>query len=343
MKFMFARERWSMPAVMKVLIVLFFIWPTLSCAADDDYGENPAAAAVIDELVAEEGFDRQALLDIFAQAQKQDSILEAISRPAEKTKPWHEYRSIFLTEKREKDGVAFYREHLETLQRAEQEMGVPAAMIVAIIGVETSYGRITGSYRVLDALATLAFDYPRRSEFFTKELKHYLILAREQGFSPVARKGSYAGAMGYGQFMPSSYRNYAIDFDADGKADIWENPVDAIGSVANYFKQHGWRTGEDVVFAASATPAVPEDVFVQGRQGLKPEQTIAQLAAAGVTSTAPLNPEAMATAMKFELEDGFEYWLGLHNFYVITRYNHSAMYAMSVYQLSQRIARRMAE
>ncbi len=205
---------------------------------------------MVDELVAEEGFDRQELMKVFAQAQRKDSILEAIARPAEKTKPWYQYREIFLNEKREQQGVEFFNQHRATLLRAEREFGVPAEIIVAIIGVETSYGRVAGSYRVLDALSTLAFDYPPRSPFFTAELKDFLILTRDQGMDPTDLMGSYAGAMGYGQFMPSSYRNYAIDFDHDGKIDIWENPVDAIGSVANYFKQHGWRQGDVVVAAA---------------------------------------------------------------------------------------------
>ena len=233
--------------------------------------------------------------------------------------------------------MAFYREHRATLERAERETGVPAEIIVAIIGVETYYGRIAGSYRVIDALSTLAFDYPRRSEFFTSELKHYLILTRDQGMDPLVLKGSYAGAMGYGQFMPSSYRSYAIDFDGDEKADIWNNPVDAIGSVANYFKAHGWNPGGEVVVAARAEGEVPEEMMSRGRK-LKPRFTVAEFAAAGLVPTTATDPAAEAIGIEFELADGMEYWLGLHNFYVITRYNHSAMYAMSVYQLSQRIA-----
>lgn len=320
------------------------LWSTLSCAADTSYEENPGAVAVIDELVRDEGFDRDALSEVFAQAKRQESILKAISRPAEKTKAWWEYRKIFLNQKREDQGVEFWKKHRDTLARAEKSFGVPASMIVSIIGVETYYGRIAGSYRVLDALSTLAFDYSRRSEFFTKELKNYLLLTREQGFDPAQMKGSYAGAMGFGQFMPSSYRSYAIDFDDDGVIDIWNNPVDAIGSVANYFKEHGWRAGEPVVFAAQASSDdLPIDLFVQGRSGLKPERTIGQFAEAGVKPLQPIEAAAPATAMKFGLEDGFEYWLGLHNFYVITRYNHSAMYAMSVYQLSDRLAARVAQ
>jgi len=325
---------------LKITIILSCLWPTLSCAADN-YGVNPAAHAVVDELVAGEGFDRQELMSIFAQAQRKDSILEAIARPAEKTKPWYQYREIFLSDKREQQGVEFFNQHRATLLRAEREFGVPAEMIVAIIGVETSYGRVAGSYRVLDALSTLAFDYPPRSPFFTAELKNFLILTRDQGMDPTDLMGSYAGAMGYGQFMPSSYRNYAIDFDQDGKIDIWENPVDAIGSVANYFKQHGWRQGDVVVIAADASANTPDTIFVRTRDDLEPRRTVAQFAADGLVARVKQDPNALATAMKFELKNGYEYWLGLHNFYVITRYNHSAMYAMSVYQLSQRLAARV--
>ncbi len=331
-----------MPLHLKILLVLSCLWPALSCA-EDNYAVSPAARVVVDELVAQEGFNREALLQVFAQAQRKDSILEAIARPAEKTKPWYQYRAIFLSDAREKQGAQFFATHRATLARAEREFGVPAEMIVAIIGVETSYGRNVGNYRVLDALSTLAFDYPPRSPFFTSELKHYLLLAREQGMDPTQQMGSYAGAMGYGQFMPSSYRSYAIDFDQDGKIDIWENPVDAIGSVANYFKQHGWRPGEMVVAAADASANTPATIFVKIRDDLKPQRTVAQFAADGVVARVALDPNALATAMKFELKNGYEYWLGLHNFYVITRYNQSAMYAMSVYQLSQRIAARMAQ
>ena len=330
---------------MPLRLVIFLcscLWATLSCAADT-YESNPAAVALIDEMVREEGFDRDELLTVFASAERQESILEAIARPAEKTKPWYEYREIFLTEKREQEGLAFLAEHADTLARAEATYGVPTEIIVAIIGVETLYGRITGSYRVIDALSTLAFDYPKRSPFFTGELKNYLRLTRDQGFDPLALKGSYAGAMGYGQFMPSSYLGYAVDFDGDEVIDIWNNPVDAIGSVANYFSRHGWRTGEPVVFAADAAADAPQDWFVNTRKDLKPVRTVGQFTEAGIAPRADLDPAAMATAMKFELEEGYEYWLGLHNFYVITRYNHSAMYAMSVYQLGQRLASRGGE
>lgn len=327
---------------LKIFLVVCSLWTAQSCAADN-YGVSPAARVVVDELVVEEGFDQAELIELFAQAERKDSILKAISRPAEKTKPWYEYREIFLNKKREEQGVEFFAKHRATLERAEREFGVPAEIIVAIIGVETYYGRVAGSYRVLDALSTLAFDYPPRSPFFTSELKHYLVLTRDQGMDPTEQMGSYAGAMGYGQFMPSSYRSYAIDFDNDDIIDIWQNPVDAIGSVANYFKRHGWRSGEVVVAAADIAKNTPESIFVKSRKDLKPERTVAQFAADGMVPRVPLDPEALAIAIKFELETGYEYWLGLHNFYVITRYNHSAMYAMSVYQLSQALAARIAQ
>jgi peptidoglycan lytic transglycosylase B len=310
--------------------------------AGNGYADNAAALAVVDELVAKEGFDREQLLQVFADARRQDSILKAIARPAEKTKPWYEYREIFLNKKRLEEGVEFYARHRETLERAERDTGVPAHIILSILGVETYYGRIAGSYRVIDALSTLAFDYPPRSPFFTSELKSYLILTRQQGFDPQALKGSYAGAMGYGQFMPSSFLEYAVDFDGDGIIDIWNNPVDAIGSVANYFKRHGWRPGEQVVAAADVNGEVADDWFVQRRKDLIPAHTVADFIGAGVVPRETLDPEVLAIAMKFELERGYEYWLGLHNFYVITRYNHSSMYAMSVYQLSQQLAEKIA-
>ena len=323
---------------LKVALILVCLCAT-NTLASENYADHPGAQAVIDELVQDQGFDRQQLQALFASAKRQDSILEAMSRPAEKTKPWYDYREIFLTQRREQEGIKFYNEHLETLQRAERELGVPAEMIVAIIGVETYYGRIAGSYRVIDALSTLAFDYPKRATFFTKELKNYLILTNEQNMNALDMKGSYAGAMGYGQFMPSSYRSYAIDFDDDGKIDIWNNPVDAIGSVANYFKAHGWSSGEPVVAMADVAEDVDPKWF---NAGLKPQNSIGDLSQVGIVSRQALDADLEATAIKFELEDGFEYWLGLHNFYVITRYNHSAMYAMCVYQLSQRLAVQIA-
>lgn len=301
------------------------------------YSEHPQAKKLIAELAAEPEFNQQSLQQLFSQAEKKQSILDAISRPAEKSIPWFKYRKIFLGKKRIDKGVEFWQENQVALAKASQQYGVPEEIIVAIIGVETHYGRITGSYRVIDALSTLAFDYPRRSPFFTKELKHFLHLAKEQGQDPLSLKGSYAGAMGYGQFMPSSYRHYAVDFDGDQLADIWNNPTDAIGSVANYFKRHGWQTGQPVVETARLNKVYQTEL---ANKSLKPKYTVASLAKAGFRPAVKLVAESPASLVKLEAKKGDKYWIGLHNFYVITRYNHSRMYAMAVYQLSQEIGRK---
>jgi membrane-bound lytic murein transglycosylase B len=324
---------------MKKLLNTWIFAAVLSLAgsgytAAADYSDNPQAQALIAEMVQEHGFEREQLQTLIDQAVRKDSILKAIARPAEKTKPWHEYRQIFVTDTRAEQGVEFYRRYAASLQRAEREYGVPADMIVSIIGVETRYGRNKGSYRVLDSLSTLAFDYPQRSSFFTSELKAYLLMTREQGLPADELKGSYAGAMGYGQFIPSSYRAYAVDFDGDGVVDIIGNPVDAIGSVANYFSRHHWRSAEAVTVAAELADVYRRDWI---NDGLKPVHTAGELLAAGIKPLGEFNSDAAATAMEFEGAHGPEHWIGWHNFYVITRYNHSAMYAMSVYQLSQEI------
>ncbi len=294
-----------------------------------DYTGSPAVTAVIDAAV-EQGVDRQWAEDVIANAQRKQSILNAIARPAEKTKPWHEYRKIFLTPKRIDQGVEFAKKHKATLASVSEKTGVPTSVIVSIIGVETFYGRIAGSYRVVDALATLAFDYPPRSPFFTRELEHFLVLAWESGKDPLLLKGSYAGAMGYGQFMPSSYRAYAVDYDADGVIDIWDNPEDAIYSVANYFVSHGWKTGQPVVIPAVAQEPDAE-IF---ETGLKPVFTVGELRSLGIRPIQNIPDTAAATALRLTGDSGPEYWLGLDNFYVITRYNHSAMYALAAWQLS---------
>nr|WP_240554789.1 lytic murein transglycosylase B [Oceanicoccus sagamiensis] len=299
-----------------------------------DYRDHPQAKAFVDKMVTEHGFERAYVQQLIDGAVRKQSILDAISRPAEKTKTWGQYRKIFVTKTRTSQGKEFMQKHASTLARAEREFGVPAQLISAIIGVETRYGRNTGSYRVLDSLATLGFDYPKRGKFFTKELEEYLLLVREQKFDPEVIKGSYAGAMGYGQFISSSYRHYAIDFDGDGVADIINNPVDAIGSVANYFKAHGWQPDQPVTYTATVTADHNADI---ANQKLKPKFTVAQLQAEGYQSSVAIDGEQMATAMRLEGDEGIEYWLGLKNFYVITRYNHSKLYAMAVYQLSEEL------
>lgn len=304
----------------------------LSPAHAGDYQQSPQVAEFVAEMTRDYGFAGEQLIDWFAEVERKQAILDAISRPAEKVKQWKEYRPIFITEARIKKGVEFWKQHEATLARAEAEYGVSAQVIVAIIGVETSYGGNTGSYRVMDALSTLAFDYPPRAPFFRKELREFLLLAREEQVEPLSLTGSYAGAMGMPQFMPSSFRAYAVDFDGDGRINIWNNPVDAIGSVASYFKRHGWQPGQPVVSAAS----VKGEQVEQGLSvGLDPVKNVAELRALGWSSADPLRDDLPVTAFRLEGAEGPEHWLGLPNFFVITRYNRSVMYAMAVNQLAE--------
>ena len=287
----------------------------------------------IQNMVAKHDYDADELGEIFSQARLSKNIISTISRPAEAL-PWYKYKSIFIRPDRIREGVEFWRQNKEQLERAEKQYGVPVEIMVAIIGVETKYGRNTGSYKVIDSLSTLAFDYPKRSKFFTSELEHYLLLAREQSLDPHSLKGSYAGAMGIPQFISSSYRAYAVDFDEDGLVDIWQNPTDAIGSVGNYFKQHGWREGDETAFPAIVAN---QDLSAFLTDGLKPVLTISDLSENGITSQKTLDGSEKVKILQLENKDGHEYWLALHNFYVITRYNHSALYAMAVYQLADKI------
>lgn len=301
--------------------------------AQANYAQHPDAQAMIQRLVAE-GFDEVWLRSTLAQAQRQDSILAAMDRPAERRFNWTEYRALFVEPQRLQQALEFWAEHEHTLARAEAEYGVPAEIIVSIIGVETRYGRIMGRHRVLDALATLGFDYPRRAEFFRGQLEDYLRLVREEGVEPGQLVGSYAGAMGYGQFIPSSFRRYAVDFDGDGKRDIWSNPVDAIGSVANYFREHGWKTGAAVRAPVLLQKPVDAALF---NTSLLPEKSLMEWSQEGIATSADQELSQAAALLSFDTDDGQLYWFGLHNFYVITRYNHSRMYGMAVYEFSQAI------
>ncbi|UTW46668.1 lytic murein transglycosylase B [bacterium SCSIO 12696] len=321
---------------MRILVAMLLVFA--AGAQAKNYLGNPQAEAFIGKMVEEHGFKATDLRRLFAEAEYKQSIIDAMTRPAEKVKPWKDYRKIFYTNKRIDLGTRFWRENADVLTRAQKDYGVDPAVIVAIIGVETYYGRNKGSFRVLDALSTLAFDYPKRSRFFTKQLEHFLLLAREQNQDPLKLKGSYAGAMGFGQFIPSSYRAYAVDYDKDGFADIWNNTTDAIGSVANYFAEHGWKDGEPVATRVKLKSDYSPDVITQG---LKPDRTILEFSEHGYFPVDFASPDAMASAMKLNGSKGAEFWFGLHNFYVITRYNHSKLYAMAVYQVSEAIRERM--
>ncbi len=309
----------------------------ISLSIHAGYLDSTEAKAFADRMVSEHGFDRAEVNALLAAAEKKQSIIDAMQRPAEKVKPWKDYRKIFITEKRIDEGVDFWRNNREALKQASEQFQVAPEVIVAIIGVETFYGRIKGSFRVIDALATLSFDYPPRSAFFTRQLEEFLLLAREQRHDPLTLTGSYAGAMGYGQFIPSSYRSFAVDFDGDGFADIWDNSTDAIGSVANYFAKHGWAMGEPVVSRAKTSNDFDQQLLNQ----MKLEKTVAELSALGFTPLESVPMGGKGMPVKLEADEGMQYWLGLNNFYVITRYNHSNMYAMAVHQLSQLILERV--
>jgi membrane-bound lytic murein transglycosylase B len=291
--------------------------------------ELPGISGFIDEMVAKHQFRRDELEKVFARAQHRPDVIEAISRPAT-IKPWPEYRAAFVNPKRVKLGLEFWRKYRQTLRRAEKKYGVPQEIIVAVIGVETIYGRNAGNFLVLDALTTLAFDYPRRADFFRSELEHYLLLAREQQFDLLAIRGSYAGAMGIPQFMPGSYRNYAVDFNGNRTVDLLRENVDAIGSVANYLQGYGWIRGEPVAVRARAGGELPAGEARASR-------SLAEWMAAGVAPASDFAPDKSARLLDFTVEEGKEFWLAFNNFEVITRYNNSDYYAMSVFQLAEEI------
>lgn len=315
----------------KILITLSLL--ILSPAAAGNLTQRDEIKSFVDSMVVRHQFNGPLLNKVFNKVNLQPSIIEAMTRPAE-GKPWYQYRPIFLTESRIAGGVKFWDKHEDTLVRAEKKYGVPAEIIIAIIGVETRYGRHTGNYRVVDALATLAFDYPPRSKFFRGELEHFLLMAREEQFDPLTLKGSYAGAMGQPQFIASSFRSYAVDFDGDGRRDLWENTDDVIGSVANYFKRHGWKKGQPITTRVKIKGKKYQKLL---KKGLKPDSSLQEFRKHGIQVEQQYKNPLKAKLLELETKDDAEYWAGLKNFYVITRYNHSALYAMAVYQLSEEI------
>ncbi len=307
--------------------------------AGEPLAGRPEVRAFIQEMVARNGFGRAWLEQAFARAQARPDIVAAMDKPAE-AKPWHAYRKIFLTPKRITGGADFARSNAQALARAETRYGVPAEVVTAIIGVETLYGANTGKYPVIDALSTLAFDYPRRAGYFRKELEQFLLLAREEGVDPLAPKGSYAGAMGLAQFMPSSYRKLAIDFDGDGRRNLWSDPADAIGSVANYLAQNGWKRDTRLVAVpASAQAEVPEALIARNFRAPKTLswQAVSAWRTHGAIPTVAVPGDPRALLLSLEGETGPEPWLAFDNFYAITRYNLSPLYAMAVFQLSEEI------
>lgn len=290
-------------------------------------------SAFIDKMVSEYGLERDYVTAVLARAETQQSILDAMSRPAERVLTWHEYRQIFIKPERIAAGVTFYEEHRDFLTQLEEDTGVPPEMILGIVGVESYYGRITGKNNVIDALVTLGFDYPPRATFFRSELENVFLLADEEGLEIEALNGSYAGAMGPPQFIPSSYRAYAVDGEGDGKRDLLNSWPDILASIANYFVVHKWRAGEPVAAMATLTS---NDVPLQEK--LKLASTVGELSAAGVMFATELGRDAPAGLWRLEGEDGDLHWVGFNNLYVITRYNRSVMYALAAWELGNAVA-----
>ncbi|MDH5254361.1 MAG: lytic murein transglycosylase B [Gammaproteobacteria bacterium] len=296
---------------------------------------RPDVQAFIGELVKNDGFEQPYVKAVFDGIESKQSILDAMSRPAEKVKPWFEYREIFITPRRISAGVDFFREHEVRLRQISASTGVPAEVITAILGVETFYGTRTGSFRAVDALATLAFDYPPRSAFFRKELRQLFLLARDEQLDIGTLTGSYAGALGPPQFIPSSYRNFAVDGSGDGRRDLLQNWDDIVASIANYFARHNWQPGQPI---ATRAEFARDAVRPTGPTELELKDTVGSLARQGVQFTTDLPVTAPAILVTLKGEDGDEYWVGFQNYYAITRYNRSTMYALAVFQLSEAIA-----
>jgi len=319
------------------LLGAFAVLLTISGGAFCTELDQAAVADFVAEMVQKDDFDRSELERAFKGAVRSDRIIKAMSRPAEKAKPWYEYRKHFLTRERINGGIEFWNTNEMSLDQATEIYGVPPEIIVAIIGVETAYGRITGNDRVIDALSTLAFHYPKhnvqRMKFFREQLRQMFLLSREQNLDPLSLSGSYAGAMGIPQFMPESYRKFAVDFNQDGERNIWNDRTDAIGSVANYLKSHGWDRGKAIVVAASGDPDVAKPLL---SENAKPERPMKEFDRLGMIPAEKPTDE-LAALFELEGEASPEYWLALNNFYVIMRYNPRTKYAMAVVQLAEAI------
>ncbi|MEO1765873.1 lytic murein transglycosylase B [Thiobacter aerophilum] len=325
---------------MRALFVMLLLAVSLPVAARRGPDPGPLFAAqpgyerFVQGLADTLSLDRQQLDHLFRQVHIKPQILRAISLPAE-ARPWDQYRPLFFNEARIQGGVAFWEGHADALARARETYGVPEAVIVAILGVETQYGRNMGGWRVLDALTTLAVAYPPRADYFRRELTEFLLFTREQGVDALTVKGSYAGAMGLGQFMPSSCRKYGVDFDGDGHADLWRNPVDAIGSVAHYLQAFGWQPGGRVVVPVEVAGEATREL---ANTGWSTRKTVAEWRRLGVNQATPLPEDEQAMLVRLDTTSGPEFWLAFQNYYVITRYNRSFQYALAVYQLASAIA-----
>ncbi len=296
-----------------------------------DYSSRDDVKEYIDEISNKHGFESDKLLKLLGSAVYQEKVVRIMNRQPEGTMTWSRYKEMMVSDSRVSAGEEFIKLYKEDLNKAEDLYGVPAEIIASIIGIETRYGRITGNIRVLDSLMTLSFNYPRRSKFFKVQLEEFLLLSREEGFNPESLKGSIAGAMGYGQFMPDSYRKYAVDFDSDGVRDILTNPVDAIGSVANFLNKKGkWKPNTPI--------AIQANVYNQSeplKSSFKPYMTNKELDKLGLVASQNIPGNLKFVPFSLELEDGYEYWLGFDNYQALSRYNRSKLYVMAVFEFSQ--------
>jgi membrane-bound lytic murein transglycosylase B len=294
---------------------------------------RPEIEAFIEEMASKHAYERSELRRLFAKVQPRPSIVRAMSAPST-ARPWHEFRRRIVTDARIENGLRFWQENQPVLEKASREFGVAEEILVATVGIETNYGRTTGNFRVLDALTTLAFDYPPRADFFRSELEQYLLLSREDSIDPANTRGSYAGAIGLPQFLPSSYRKHAIDFDGDGRRDLVGSRADALGSIANYYRSYGWKAGNPVIAAAASGEAELAPLLAGG---IKPHITVAELRSKGVVVSDAADEKAEVTVFSVETESGHRLYVGFNNFYVITRYNRSVNYAMAVWELASEL------
>ena len=315
----------------KILVIAFFT----SQSIYSDYSENDETAEFIDYMAQKHGYEKSYLEAVFQRAKYQERVVRIMNRQPEGTMTWERYRGIMVNESRISAGKEFIKSHKQDLKRAEKIYGVPAEIIASIIGIETRYGRIKGNIRVIDSLSTLAFDYPRRSKFFKVQLEEFLLLSREENFNLEEIEGSIAGAMGYGQFMPDSYRDYAVDFDNDGVRDILNNPIDAIGSVANFLNKKGkWKPNVPIAMRAKAISEVKEIT-----SSFKPYMTEIELEEFGLEATEIIPSNLKFVPISLNLEDGYEYWLGFDNYQSISRYNRSKLYVMAVFEFSNSLSK----
>ena len=315
----------------KILVIAFFA----SQSIYSDYSENDETVKFIDYMAQKHGYEKSYLEAVFQRAKYQERVVRIMNRQPEGTMTWERYRGIMVNESRISAGKEFIKTHKQDLKRAEEIYGVPAEIIASIIGIETRYGRIKGNIRVIDSLSTLAFDYPRRSKFFKVQLEEFLLLSREENFNLEEIEGSIAGAMGYGQFMPDSYRDYAVDFDNDGVRDILNNPIDAIGSVANFLNKKGkWKPNVPIAMKAKAISEVKEIT-----SSFKPYMTEIELEEFGLEATEIIPSNLKFVPISLNLEDGYEYWLGFDNYQSISRYNRSKLYVMAVFEFSNSLSK----